>query len=1060
GPTSVTLGGTVNLLAGLDQLFINTFDGNDSITLNLTSPTLAKTISAGNGSDIVNVSGSVDATIFGGAGDDLLIGSPNFDYIDGGDGDDIITGGAGDDELLGNTGSDTFTWLTGDGSDRIEGGAGESDAVDVQSNVAPDVFRLSQGDFGETTRLYINYSVGPARLNVAGVEEVSLTGANGADTFIVDDLYLTDVRNVNLFLSPTPDGTDSVTVNGRDVADQVSIQTFAPGIMEITGLRYDVKVSDIGLADKDNFTFNGNGGNDLVTTADDLSAMFTSSSVLANNTFTINGGAGDDVLSSFGRLIGGDGNDTLTGLTSPTLTNFSQILDGGNGNDVINAGTGLDSLLGGAGDDTFIPGFDLQNDTIDGGAGFDTILVQGTPGNDRIDLLQDSPTQLRYNVQGINAGTGVVGGAGTETDVLVSGTVEEVKVLAGAGDDQIRVTQSDSLIAGGQQALSLRFTIDAGQPGASDRLTVSDQGLGDTTIQRLGTAAGTGSYQIGALAPIVYYDVEYTSLISTDANQTVVPLNPITGGYGTDGQGRLFVFRPDPYESNNTLANATYLGTGPVVNVDPTIDPGFDATFGAAGDEDWYRIVAQTTGDLDIRVFFKQQGPLTNGRAGLPGNGNLDIALYDIDGIVTGFPTGGAIAGVGTFGSNESAVNDTDERIRIPAVAGQTYYLRVRGAPTAGALTNANGATASNSAALNVYNVSVINTAVVVPYAGEVDDIIANSAVTAVVDASHFSGGATLSTLDDFYNGKDVYFTNGPLNGQRGRVVDYTGATHTFTFAPFTFTTAPVVGETFQIESFDTGRSQLDNITRDNTPIIRFRLDDALLLHDVPGNPVGGNQLDAGQGPIVIPFSGNGAAQRETTSTSGVAAGFRVAIFDEGTPQQPGQLPQVPIGYARQIAEGVYEFDFERDRIVSGAVTPYPLIDGSHFLSAKVQIVDPSSPNADGFGDRSQTLEVVVDTQIPPVFFGLPNVPDDGLLPDSDTGVNANPETLNDRVTSDTTPGFFGQAEADAVIRLFVDLNADGTTNPDGTGDGIFEPSVDFQVGFTTAQPYDGTNQY
>jgi uncharacterized protein DUF4394/dockerin type I repeat protein len=287
-------------------------------------------------------------------------------------------------------------------------------------------------------------------------------------------------------------------------------------------------------------------------------------------------------------------------------------------------------------------------------------------------------------------------------------------------------------------------------------------------------------------------------------------------------------------------------------------------------------------------------------------------------------------------------------------------------------------------------------------------------------------------------------------------VIDYTGATKTFTFAANTFTTAPVVGNTFQIESFDTGRSQLDNITRDNTPIIRFRLDDAWLLQDVPGNPVGGNQLDPGQGIIPIPFSGNAAAQRETTSTVGVNAGFRVAIFDEGAPQQPGQLPQVPVGYARQIAEGVYEFDFERDRIVSGVATPFPLTDGSHFLSARVQIVDPSSPNAGAFGDRSQSLEIVVDTQVPPVFFGLPNVPDDGLLPDSDTGVNANPETLTDRVTSDTTPGFFGQAEADAVIRLFVDF----PVNPDGTGDGIFEPSTDFQVGFTVAKPFDGTNQY
>src|SRR5207302_10225059 len=225
-----------------------------------------------------------------------------------------------------------------------------------------------------------------------------------ADTFTVNDLYLTDVRNVNLDVGAADAAADSVTVNGRNVADQVSIVSPAAGTLAVTGLRYDVNLTNIALADNDNFTFNANGGNDVVTTADDLSALFASSNVLANSHFTIDGGAGDDVLSSYGRLIGGDGTDTLTGLTSATLANFSQILDGGNGNDTLTGGTGLDLLLGGAGDDTFVPGFDLQNDTIDGGLGFDTILVQGSSVNDRIDLIQDSPTQLRYNLLGINGG--------------------------------------------------------------------------------------------------------------------------------------------------------------------------------------------------------------------------------------------------------------------------------------------------------------------------------------------------------------------------------------------------------------------------------------------------------------------------------------------------------------------------------------------------------------------------------------------------------------------------------------------------------------------------------
>ena len=68
-------------------------------------------------------------------------------------------------------------------------------------------------------------------------------------------------------------------------------------------------------------------------------------------------------------------------------------------------------MTGGPGDDTFVPGYDLLNDTVDGGTGFDTILVEGTSFNDRIDVIQDSPTQLRYNLLGVNGGTGVVPGA-------------------------------------------------------------------------------------------------------------------------------------------------------------------------------------------------------------------------------------------------------------------------------------------------------------------------------------------------------------------------------------------------------------------------------------------------------------------------------------------------------------------------------------------------------------------------------------------------------------------------------------------------------------------------
>jgi hypothetical protein len=66
----------------------------------------------------------------------------------------------------------------------------------------------------------------------------------------------------------------------------------------------------------------------------------------------------------------------------------------------------------------------------------------------------------------------------------------------------------------------LRFTVDGGAPGASDRLTVTDDGLGDTTIHRVGGIAGDGSFQMNGLVagvptplpPVVYTGIEFASL--------------------------------------------------------------------------------------------------------------------------------------------------------------------------------------------------------------------------------------------------------------------------------------------------------------------------------------------------------------------------------------------------------------------------------------------------------------------------------------------------------------------------------------------------------------------
>ena len=126
----------------------------------------------------------------------------------------------------------------------------------------------------------------------------------------------------------------------------------------------------------------------------------------------------------------------------------------------------------------------------------------------------------------------------------------------------------------------------------------------------------------------------------------------------------------------------------------------------------------------------------------------------------------------------------------------------------------------------------------------------------------------------------------------------------------------------------DTGRSQFDDVTHDNTPTIFLRLDDGILSNDLPGNAASMPGTSPPNGvPIPIPFNPSTAA-----SPVNLTAGYRVAVYDETDTQNP-----VFLGFAQSVANlnGVYSFTF---------VTP--LLDGSHFISARVQIIDPADNDA------------------------------------------------------------------------------------------------------------------
>ncbi len=126
-----------------------------------------------------------------------------------------------------------------------------------------------------------------------------------------------------------------------------------------------------------------------------------------------------------------------------------------------------------------------------------------------------------------------------------------------------------------------------------------------------------------------------------------------------------------------------------------------------------------------------------------------------------------------------------------------------------------------------------------------------------------------------------------------------------------------------------------------------------------------------------------------------------------------------------------------------------PLADGLHHLNAEVQMVDPALPtHQTGFGPMSTTsLDITVDTVAPPVSFGTSINGNNGLDAGSDSGPTVDQPTLTDRVTNDTTPTFYGTAEANSIIRVY----AVGTAPGPNFGQNIL-------IGQTVATPLDGTN--
>jgi Ca2+-binding RTX toxin-like protein len=210
-----------------------------------------------------------------------------------------------------------------------------------------------------------------------------------------------------------------------------------------------------------------------------------------------------DQFNSIENLIGGSGDDLLTG------NNLDNVLNGSDGNDTLYGNDGNDTLIGGRGDDWLY-----------GGNGDDLLLdnlganhLSGGTGNDTASFAADTIGSVRADL-----GTGLAIFGGNQVSQM-----DSIENLVGtAYDDVLRGSAGDNVLTGG-----LGKDVMSGMGGA-DRFVYT--GWNDSLLtagydEIAGFQSGTSTLDLAALGT----DASHVVIVSDGANTSLyVEHNPGT----------------------------------------------------------------------------------------------------------------------------------------------------------------------------------------------------------------------------------------------------------------------------------------------------------------------------------------------------------------------------------------------------------------------------------------------------------------------------------------------------------------------------------------------------
>ena len=538
-------GGNDTLEGGLGNDTLNGGANTDTATYANRSASVIVSLAVAGAQDLDGAGGGTESdtliaieNVTGSAFDDTLTGSGVANVLNGGAGNDTLNGGTGNivDTLNGGDGDDTITYTVGFGADVVNGG-NNIDTLNISGVAGP-----ANDALAITYNGTVLSAVGGGA--VTNVEAVHVNLGDGADTLNYAATVAANAVTVNLTTNAASGfasiagvenvtggaGNDTITGNagnnvlngGGGTGDTVSYAGAVGAVTVTLNTTAQQNTGTAGLDTLSNFeNLTGSASGDSLT-----------GSAVAN---VLNGGAGADTMIGLGgndtylvddaldvvTEAAGAGTDVVqTSLATYTLANnvenltfvagstgpfnwtgnaLANVITAGSGNDTLSGGAGniIDTLNGGDGDDTFTYTIGFGADVVNGGTGSDTLNIAVAGG-----IVNDT-LAVTYNGTALSV---VAGGAVT--------SVEAVTVNLDAGTDTLSYAATVaangvtvSLAAGSGSGFTSIAGVENVTGGAgADTLTGNDQNnvlIGGAGVDTLRGGVGVDTLNGGIGADIL-----------------------------------------------------------------------------------------------------------------------------------------------------------------------------------------------------------------------------------------------------------------------------------------------------------------------------------------------------------------------------------------------------------------------------------------------------------------------------------------------------------------------------------------------------------------------------